>query len=72
MADDVNGGSTLGNRPTPPNQGDNQFGHVLSMRAEGLINQAILQAIVNKLNDPSSPNIDLDAIRANVIRSLSS
>lgn len=64
----------LGNRPVAPTQADDQFGHVLSMRAETLINQAILADIVRKLNggDAAAAPIDVAAIRANVIRSLSS
>lgn len=38
-------GSTFGNRPWPPTELDNLLGHVLSMRAEGLITQALLASL---------------------------
>lgn len=62
---------TLAGRPRSPNAGDDQFGHVLSMRAETLVNQAILTAIADRINDPSGPLIDVDKIRTDVIRSFS-
>jgi hypothetical protein len=61
----------LKDRPRDPGVKDDQLGHVLSARAEGLINQAILEAIVEKLNASGAVYIDLAAIRRTVIDSFS-
>ena len=53
-------------------QGDDQFGHVLSARAEGLITQAYVLAILDAINAPRAAvdKIDPDIIRNNVIARL--
>jgi hypothetical protein len=38
-------GSAYGDRPWPPNVPDNLLGQILSLRAEGLITQALLAAL---------------------------
>ncbi|MEK0123180.1 hypothetical protein WKI10_18485, partial [Bordetella pertussis] len=43
-------------RPVPPSEPDDLWGHVLSARAEGLQNQAILRRIAEKLD------VDVDDI----------
>lgn len=63
----------LNGRPTAPASADVLDGHLLSARAEGLINQALLAAIITQLNvgKPADQQISVAKIRANVIRSLS-
>jgi len=53
----------LTNRPVAPTQPDDQYGHTLSTRAEGLITQAILVDLAARLGT------DVNAIRAQVIAS---
>jgi hypothetical protein len=52
------------NRPVSPNQTDDLYGHVLSMRVEGLITQAILADLAAKAGS------DVTTLRNNVIASL--
>lgn len=52
------------NRPISPTQQDDLYGHVLSLRAEHLITQAILTDLAARLGT------DVTTIRANVLKSL--
>jgi hypothetical protein len=54
----------LESRPRHPNKTDDQLGHILSARTEGLFNQALLVAIADKFG------IDADAIHRQVKESL--
>jgi hypothetical protein len=51
------------NRPLAPTQSDDLYGHVLSMRAEHLITQAILTDLAARLGS------DVKTLRANTIAS---
>jgi hypothetical protein len=52
------------NRPLPPTQTDDLYGHVLSMRAEGLITQALVTDMAARVGS------DVATIRANVLANL--
>ena len=54
----------LKNRPISPNQTDDLYGHVLSLRAENLINQAILTDLAAALGR------DVKTLRQQVINNL--
>jgi len=54
----------LANRPLPPTQTDDQYGHGLSARAEGLITQAVLVDLAARLGT------DVAGIRTAVLKSL--
>lgn len=54
----------LANRPVAPTIKDDQYGHVLSLRTEHLITQAILTDLAARLGT------DVNKIRAQVIASL--
>lgn len=55
-----------GGRPRDPKTSDDMYGHLLSLRAEVLINQAILADLAARMGT------DVQAIRANVIKELNS
>lgn len=55
----------LTDRPVPPELADDLYGHILSMRAEGLITQAIVAQIATKLG------IDVPTIQNAAIASFS-
>lgn len=55
---------TLASRPVLPTQPDDQYGHVLSLRAEHLVTQAILVELAGKLG------VDVVGIRAKVLGGL--
>jgi len=55
---------TLSQRPLPPTQKDDLYGHVLSLRAEHLITQAILTDLAARLGT------DVTTIRTQVTGSL--
>lgn len=57
--------SDYGGRPRSPKEADDLFGHVLSMRAEGLITQAILADLAARLGT------DVKKIRDDAIASWS-
>lgn len=54
----------LANRPVPPTQPDDLYGHVLSLRAEQLVTQAVLTDLAARLGT------DVATIRKNVLASL--
>lgn len=62
---------TLADRPRAPKEADDQFGHILSIRAEILVNQALLEAIIARINDPGAGLIDVTAIREAALKELS-
>lgn len=57
---------TLASRPLPPTQADDLYGHIMSLRAEGLITQAIVTDLAAALGR------DVATLRANVIAELNS
>jgi hypothetical protein len=54
----------LNDRPKPPNVPDDLYGHVLNLRAEGLITQAILTDLAARLGT------DVTTLRKNTIAGL--
>jgi hypothetical protein len=54
----------LANRPLPPTQTDDLYGHVLSLRAEHLITQAIITDLAARLGT------DVKTLRQNVLNGL--
>lgn len=56
----------LSDRPKDPRTKDDLYGHVLSLRAEHLITQAILTDLASRLGT------DVVTLRANVLKGLSS
>lgn len=58
---------TLAGRPRNPTQKDDLLGHLLNIRAEGLVNQAFLQKI---LKNQGTTNAEIQAVRDAVRKSL--
>jgi hypothetical protein len=55
---------TLAHRPLPITQADDQYGHTLSARAEGLVTQALIADLAKRLGT------NVETVTASVLASL--